>query len=270
MQVKKEKMIIDITCPNCNFSRKVPRERIPEGIKFAKCPRCRNTFELPAVNDQDTETRDNEHMDFVNDTGPGTGPLLPDEVGYFTGLWKTLTGVLFSPGRFFSERKQEEGSGEAFAFGVLLGSIGIMLSVFWDFLLNSQEITAVLETLHQVFTINSFFITCIIASPVMLIMFMLINAAVLHFFLFILRGAHRGFTGTFKVSAYSSATLIFGLVPIVGDYIGIIWWLVVMVTGLKEIHETSVLRVLFAFLLPFILIMIPFLLVIGVVMSLVS
>jgi hypothetical protein len=263
-------MIIDITCPNCNFFRKVPREKIPEGIKFAKCPRCSSTFELPSVDDLDTETRDNEHLDFVNDIRPGNGPQISDETGYFTGLWKTLTGVLFSPRRFFSGIKREEGLGETFAFGVLLGSIGIMMSIFWHFLLNSQEITSVLETLHGLFTINSFFIACIIASPVMLVMFMLITAAVLHFFLFILRGAHRGFTGTFKVSAYSSAALIFGIVPIVGDCAGIVWWLVVMVTGLKVIHETSILRILFAFLLPFILIMIPFLLVIGFFISLVS
>ena len=39
-------MIIELFCPHCNFSRKVPREKIPVGAKWATCPRCGQRFEF--------------------------------------------------------------------------------------------------------------------------------------------------------------------------------------------------------------------------------
>ena len=119
-------MIINITCPNCNFSKKVPTERIPAGIKYVKCPRCSNTFEIPPVDDQDTVFEENEGMDRGGDASPYSMQAIPDETGYFTGLWKKLTGVLFSPAGFFSSVRHEEGITDPFTFGVLIGAIGFM------------------------------------------------------------------------------------------------------------------------------------------------
>ena len=42
-------MTIEITCPNCNFSKSVPTEKIPEGVRYATCPRCGNMFEFNPV-----------------------------------------------------------------------------------------------------------------------------------------------------------------------------------------------------------------------------
>ncbi|NVN98625.1 MAG: DUF898 family protein [Geobacteraceae bacterium] len=39
---------LTITCPHCSYSRIVPANAIPEGIKQATCPRCKQLFELNA------------------------------------------------------------------------------------------------------------------------------------------------------------------------------------------------------------------------------
>jgi predicted Zn finger-like uncharacterized protein len=138
-------MIINITCPNCNFSKKVPREKIPRGLKYAKCPRCSSTFELPSADDPE-EIEESDFNDVVN---PGSGTDTLDEEGYFTGLWKTLRGILFSPTVFFRDLRKRSGIGDALAFGILLGSIGSMFGIFWQFLLDPKGITYIARLLPE-------------------------------------------------------------------------------------------------------------------------
>ncbi|MBN2419570.1 MAG: zinc-ribbon domain-containing protein [Deltaproteobacteria bacterium] len=243
-------MIIEIKCPNCNFSKKVPQEKIPEGIKYAKCPSCNNTFELPSVIGHDADGHENEYTDAEEDTGAVTGVAVSEGAGFIKWLFKTLKGLLFSPSGFFVWVRREEGIVEPISFGILLGSIGFMFDIFWEFLLRAEDVSGILETLVLSVNVNNLFIVLIIISPFLVLASMLFSAVILHFCLFILRGAHRGFLGTLRVSAYGSAALIFCLIPYVGEYIAFIWWLFIMVTGLREVHETSTLRILLSLLLP--------------------
>lgn len=249
-------MIINITCPNCDFSKKVPREKIPEGIKFVKCPRCSNTFELPSVNDQGATPQKNEEMSpgNVSDTEPV--PIAIDETGYFTGLLKIFTGILFSPADFFRGVRDEPGLRDSFAFGVLMGSIGAMFGIFWQFLLKSQDISYIARLLPESVSINHIFLGLIIISPFLVLINILIVTLVLHFFLLILGGVNKGLEGTLKVALYSNATSMFNLIPFIGGIIAFFWNCVVLVIGLREIHETSTLRALFSLLLPIFLLFI--------------
>ncbi|MBW1851567.1 MAG: YIP1 family protein, partial [Deltaproteobacteria bacterium] len=69
-------------------------------------------------------------------------------------------------------------------------------------------------------------------------------------FLLLMGGANNGFEATFRVICYSQAAQVWGLIPFVGGWVSLIWQLIVQIIGLKEIHETSYLKVLFAFLIP--------------------
>ena len=42
-------MTVDLTCPFCSFSKKVPKEKIPAGVRWATCPRCQRRFEIPSL-----------------------------------------------------------------------------------------------------------------------------------------------------------------------------------------------------------------------------
>jgi len=46
-----------LRCPACGFSREVPEERIPAGTRRIRCPKCAETFELPATDSQEAPER---------------------------------------------------------------------------------------------------------------------------------------------------------------------------------------------------------------------
>ena len=50
--------------------------------------------------------------------------------------------------------------------------------------------------------------------------------------------------------AYSQATRIWSIVPLIGSPIGWVWRSIVQIIGLREIHETSYFRVILAFVIP--------------------
>ncbi len=260
--MKKEKMIINITCPNCDFSKKVPSEKIPEGIKLVKCPRCSNTFELPPMGASDTESQQDLNSEITDRERIHRSAISADEgPDFFTVLWQAFKGVLFSPAEFFAEKRREPGIGQSFAFGLLLGSLGAMFDIFWASILGSPVINFILKMFPEFPNLNylsdnHFSSMDLIFIVFYVLIFMFIASAVLHACLFIIGGAKSGFSGTFKVFAYSNATSIFSLIPFVGGFIGWIWGLVIMVIGLSEIHETSTVRAVFALLIPVFLLII--------------
>ena len=67
-------------------------------------------------------------------------------------------------------------------------------------------------------------------------------------------GGKNGFEATFRVISYSQAIQVVGVIPFIGGLLGGLWVLVVQVIGIREIHETSYLRVIVAFLIPLALI----------------
>ena len=109
------------------------------------------------------------------------------------------------------------------------------------------------------------FFAIIIISPLFVTITMFIASAVLHLLLLIVRGGKNGFEATFRVVSYSQAAQIWGVIPFVGGFIGGLWILIVQIIGLREIHETSYLRVILALLIPVALIL---LLVLAIVIPL--
>lgn len=259
-------MIINITCPHCNFSKKVPGEKIPEGIKFARCPSCKQTFEInPAINTDVSSPQELTGRTREPEASERSVCVNDEEAGYFTVLWHTFRSALFSPVELFSEKRQEKAIGQSLAFGLLTGSLGTMFGVFWRFILSSQDFSYVLRVLPDSITVNHIFIGYIIISPFLVLILMFITAAIFHFCLYILGGATRGFWGTFKACAYSNAASIFNIIPFIGWLIDMIWGIVIMVIGLREIHETTTFKAVFALLIPFFL-----LVVFGIVIGLLA
>lgn len=247
-------MTIDIICPKCNFTQKVPEETIPDTMRWIRCPRCNMTFEHIS---EDGKNKENPWDDTSGgESNIDKSPHEPDDKGYFADLWLTFRSVLFSPTAFFGKMKEPGGLKNSMAFGVLIGSIGAMIGIFWQFLLMPKETIDLINSIPWSISLNQLFIILIIISPLLVLLSIFIMTLILHVFLFILRGANKGFEGTLKVSSYAKAAEIFAVVPFIGGFIGFVWSMVVTVIGLKEIHETSTLKALFALLLPMFLLFI--------------
>jgi predicted Zn finger-like uncharacterized protein len=263
--MKRGKMIINITCPNCNFSREVPSEKIPAGIKHAKCPRCSKTFEIPLAPEEATPS-----MEKLPDAAvqQETTPPLPDRItdvkaepvdehaspiqeekGYFASLYRVFTGVLFSPTEFFRNVKEDTRINEAMIFGILTGSIGTMFRLFWEFYFQSQWFIMVTKA-FQGAPINNIFMGMIIFSPLIVFINILVVTAMIHTSLIITGGATKGFDSTMKVILYSNAASVFSFFPYLGDFVAFVLSLVIIIKGIREVHETSNGRAIISILLP--------------------
>ncbi len=253
-------MTVDLTCPYCSFSKKVPKEKIPVGAGWATCPRCGRRFEIPssmagpdaAIGGTQSETPQQDAGEKAEKASLRKGAPWENraELGLWQAIYQTVKEVLFSPDRLFSTLHYKGGVGEPLAFGLLTGSIGAMFSVFWQFLMLSGGGLSMGDAIAGQFTVGLIFLVLMVFVPIFVIIGLFVSSAVWHFFLLLLKGADNGFEATFRVISYSQSVQLWGLIPIVGGWVSFVWQLIVQIVGLKEIHETSYLKVIFSFLIP--------------------
>ena len=259
-------MKVRITCPHCNFTTELPGERIPPQAKSANCPRCKQRFALnpetfvplrpaeppppppppePAVEEQSVPGTSEP------DAARGPSPWEDrSRLGLWPGIFQTFRNVLFHPVNFFRTLHFEGGLKEPLAFGLLFGSLGMMFSLFWQFLLAAWGFGGSLKSLSSLFPVTLIFPLLLILSPLLVGLGLFIMSGILHLLLRIVRGGSHGFEATFRVVAYGQATQIFAVVPFIGGFVGGLWLLVIEIIGLREMHETSYLRVILAFAIP--------------------
>ncbi len=242
-------MTLIIACPNCNFTKEISEEKVPANAGWATCPRCKNRIDFSPLR-SDFDPAQGQETSGRNRPERNASPWENrSDLGIWQGIFQTFKSVLFSPKVLFSSMAFSEGMGEPFAFGLLFGSIGTMFSIFWQFLAISGKLIS-LSPVIELFPVNIIFIGIIIITPIFVIMSMFINGGIMHLCLRVVRGGNNDFEGTFRVVAFSQATQILGVIPFIGGMIGSLWNMVILIIGLKEIHETSYLRVTAALLIP--------------------
>ena len=256
-------MTLELVCPYCQFSKEVPQEKIPEGTKRALCPRCGQRFAIsipeatprPVIDGvaTDSEFRGPEEETQKETWRRGAPWEDRSDVGLWQGIYQTFREALFSPGTLFSTMTYTGGMKEPLAFGLLVGSIGSMFSLFWQFLMFSGGIASFGVLVSDQFPIGLVFAIFLVVVPIFVTVGIFLYATVLHLLLLVVRGGENGYEATFRVVSYSQAAQLVGLVPLIGGWIGGIWQLIIQVIGLREIHGTSYLRVVLAFLIPVVL-----------------
>lgn len=258
-------MIVELTCPYCLFSKGVPKEKIPLRANAAICPRCGRQFQLhvhkPGIGsprgEKGADSKFTENGDFFEKDRRRTG--IPwenrSESGYLQAAFETLKQVLFHPKALFGNLVFRGRIAEPLAFGILMGSIGSMFGFLWQFLTVSGGLSLFGVSLYDQLGPWSVFLFMIVIVPALVTLGMFIYIFILHLFLITVRGARNGLQATFKVVCYSQAAQLWALVPIIGGWIGWIWELTIQIVGLREIHDTSYFRVIAAFLMPAIIIL---------------
>jgi predicted Zn finger-like uncharacterized protein len=270
-------MTVELTCPYCQFSKRVPKEKIPTGVKWVNCPRCNQRFEFSmAEKDVSFVTKETEpetgierpkeepEMDYARKGAPWENR---SELGLWQGIYETFKAVLISPEALFKGLTIKGGIVEPLAFGTLIGSIGTMFGLFWQFLMWSGLALTYGESVFGQFAMGLIFLIIMVVIPIFWIAWIFFSSAIMHLLLLIVSGGKNGYEATLRVVSYSQATQIWSLIPFIGSTIAFIWQLVVQVIGLRHIHRTSYLRVIIAFLIPLaIIFLLGILIVIGVVL----
>ncbi|MFO7738357.1 MAG: YIP1 family protein [Desulfatiglandaceae bacterium] len=253
-------MSIQLTCPYCTYSRKVPREKIPVGAKWATCPRCHQRFELSSLNESgrpvsrgiERKTGFDTFEDDPQSRYERSGAPWENrsELGLWQAIYHTFKTVLFSPETLFKRLTFQSGIADPLAFGILVGSMGTMVGLFWQFLIWSRFTLFSEAYIIGQFTFGVIYLIITVFTPIFWIFWICLSSAVIHLLLWIVRGGRNGFEATLRVVSYSQAAQIWSLIPFVGGVIGWIWQLVVQIIGLRQIHETSYLRITIALLIP--------------------
>jgi hypothetical protein len=234
-------MTVEITCPKCQYSKRLAEDRIPPGVRWATCPRCKERFDF---------TRDLERSGVKE-----RGRMLPPwerraEIGLREGIIQTVKQVAFSPRVFFRHTAAEGGVTEALAFGILFGSIGLMLELFWQVLTGEGSLSSIQVDFMGDYGTGFVFLAATVLCPFAATVMICVTSLVVHLLLSVVGAAKNGFEATFRAVAYSQAAQFWALIPYVGGLVATLWLVVVQLVGIREIHEVSYTRVLIAFFIP--------------------
>ncbi len=199
---------------------------------------------------------------FVAPPPPGPGRAgIPwedrDRIGWGPALINTIKLSLFEPTRFFShlpprgpEPPPAFGAvGSPILYAIIVGVPAAIAAIFWQFILSSLGILAGSDAGEEVMSIG---VTIFAAAltPILIPIGLLVTSVIIHLFLMLVGAAKEGFIATFRTLCYASAPELFQLVPLCGGVVSGIWWLVIAVIGLKEVHTSTIPRALAAVLLP--------------------
>ena len=123
------------------------------------------------------------------------------------------------------------------------------MSIYWQSLMSSLGLYRGGDAADAFFSVGTTIIMAAL-SPIWIPISILITTFIIHIFLMLVGGAREGFLATFRVICYASAPELFQILPLCGGLVNIVWWIVITVIGLKEVHRTTLGRSLAAVLLP--------------------
>lgn len=197
------------------------------------------------------ETVEQQANDQIAPEGFGSSIPWEQRRGFldFQAYWQTTRGILFHPAQSFARWNPPVEMEGALLFLVIFGSLGQILAQYWVTFV-SESMTTPLGVAQDWFDFSLF----ILKAPLLVLLSTLFSAAVIHFFLFLLRATSEKWSKTFALFAYLSGALAcLQLIPVAGLFIAPIWGLVSGVCGLRELHRTTTWRVIVAFFLPLII-----------------
>lgn len=184
-----------------------------------------------------------------------------ERIGFWRGLWDTVSGVLSNPSTFFARMPVVGGIGKPLLFALMVGSLSsIVEHVFalfaWWWPMGWRHYPGMVD-LPQVFPFwisrTALLPFAILSAPLMVLVGMFLWAGIMHLCLLLVGGAQRGFEATFRVVAYSEAASLFRLLPFCGGIVALPWMIVVQVIGFKHAHQISSGKAIGAVLLPLLL-----------------
>ena len=192
--------------------------------------------------------------------GGGTPWERRQQIGFASAFVETTQQVLLSPSAFFRSMPIVGGIGAPLLYGVIAGYIGHVVSALYWFVVNSTmgmsfpaSGSGELDRLMPMMTSGMGLVGQILFGPIFTAIWLFVVSAIVHVCLMLVGGATSGFEATLRVAAYSEAAMILRIVPMCGDAIGPIYYVVLMIIGVAEAHRISGVRAAAAVLLPVIL-----------------
>lgn len=201
--------------------------------------------------------------------GPPAHPGLPWERSKDMGsLVETVKLLVTSPGRAFAEAREKGDYGSPLLFALIFLVIGAIFQQLWNLLFGASMFAGLAENMgdlppefrdalmQSAATGPVSLVIGIIVTPIVGILVLFIWSGLVHLVLQLVGGLQdstAGFEGTFRSLAYSEVAYLSMIVPIVGQFIFLVWFIVLQVIGISTLHRTSQGKALAAVLIPFVL-----------------
>jgi hypothetical protein len=157
--------------------------------------------------------------------------------------------VAVQPSELF-RRVRIDQTGSAVLFGVIAATVGSAAAAVYGYLSGAASIAAMQQMLQgmpeeqarffrvfmQSFT-GGATVAQIVLAPLLAVIAIYLNSAVLHLLLMLFKAAKRGFDATLTVVAYATGLQLLLALPGCGSLVAAVWFLVVLIIGLGEAHR---------------------------------
>ena len=244
-----------IKCPECGFSLNGDE---------TKCPNCGYVLKMEEANPpvSNTPVQPPITPDSPPEYIPSGGKTIPfndDSLPFFDRLFTTIRLALFSPKEFFADYDFTAKIGSGILFAIIMGFVSGIFGFIYNLVFRSSlygmlaqwgNIPVKQVQMQNMFAIFGGFIG-IILIPIMVVIGLFIMGGIYHLLLMMVNGAKNGFEATINVVAYTSAAMLFAIVPFCGGIIGWFYRIILNIIGFAEVHETSTGKASFAVLLPY-------------------
>ncbi len=182
-----------------------------------------------------------------------SGPPLPGEgtpwdrrgqLGVVPAIFDTIRAVLLTPTEFFRTMPRLGGIGGPLGYGVIVGSLGLLIATMYNFLVTTLFGSAFrglddgpLAKIAPYLEGGVGVVSQVVFGPIWLLIGIFVSAGIYHVALMILGQAKEGFEATLRVVCYSQSTAILQLVPFCGGPVMAVWMIVSNIIGLAEAHR---------------------------------
>ncbi len=241
----------NLTCPSCGFSKYVDPETAPSWAEAVICPKCPTRFPLrPDKPDKTPDSVSEGHTENLSQKSEGR-TIQPESAGPEKSPRRLALDLIRAPYGVFTslEYYREITPGGMFSFGLITGSLGTMMALFWYFVSMSRVLSPEASGLFTIGLVAAFAV-CVALVPLWVVFAMAANSLLVHACLLLVGAGRQGFGATFNVVACSQSAKILCAVPVIGVPAALLWQFTIQVIGLREIHGISSLRLLLAVTVP--------------------
>lgn len=228
-----------------------------------RCPRCNAPFQSDAAGVVICPACGAQVRTGVA-AAPGNAWDRAQRGGWSGAFFETVKRSIADPVSFFEEVAAGSGWVRPWAYATGITTVVFLVAMAYQAgfqaLAISASLAAELKSAFFPFAALSIPVTLglvalltLVVVPLFTTLTLFFQAAICHGCLMALSAVRRDYWATFRTVCYASGPQLFQVVPILGGLVGPLWQLVLVIIGLKVVHQTSYGRSALAVFLPTIL-----------------
>ena len=175
-----------------------------------------------------------------------------DSNGIWKALIRTIRSCLLKPSQGFEQVAQSHDRFAALLFALICGGFGAIMTAIWNWVATTYIPWDTLPFGDSWIT-QSTSGTALLYSPLIIVLSVFLTAFYLHTILSISRSKHAPFASTLILVCYAESAVILNCIPFMGQFLASIWFIYILIVGIKKVHHISGSRAFFVLVVPIII-----------------